>query len=176
MNADAWQGPPSDILGHHAPIERFVARTRHAVVALQQVVAYPQGCLLTLHIAARRGSLPASAWERLNPGWPAGETDLRFGIRFPDGTRATTVDNAFPGWSRPTDRPEPPMLVDAGGGSSGSDRRYRSDRSFWLWPLPPPVPFELVIAWQTMGIAPTATTIDGSAIAHAAAHAQPYWP
>ena len=175
MNATAWQGPPDDILGHPAAIQQFVARTDHAVVALQQVIAFPEGCTLTVHVAARRGALEDSAWAPLHGGTPT-DTDLMLGVRFPDGSKATPVDNAFPGWARPTDRPEPPMLVEVGGESSSTDRFFRSNQQLWLWPLPPPGPFEFAIEWPSMGIAMTLTTLDGGAIVAAAEHALPYWP
>jgi hypothetical protein len=182
MNAVAWQGPPDDILGCPVPVHRLVARTDHAVVALHQALAYPEGCCLTLH-AAVRGAAAASVWDNLQQG-SLGEDpyvtptdpDLKFGVRFPDGSKATTVDNAFHGWSPPTDRPEPPMLIEAGSESSSNERSFRGSWQLWLWPLPPPVPFEFVIEWQTMGIPTTATTLDGAAIALAAGKALPYWP
>lgn len=172
MNPAAWDGPPADVLGHAAPVQQFVVRTEVAVVALQQVIAFPPGCSLMLHIAVRRRTLPRPVWE----GLVTGGSTFKAGVRFPDGARATTVGNAFEGWAPPTDRPEPPMLVDVGGGSAGDDRFYRGDRQLWLWPLPPPVPFEFVIEWQDVGIATTAATLDGAAIARAAERAAPYWP
>ncbi|GAA4258414.1 hypothetical protein [Dactylosporangium darangshiense] len=183
MNAAAWQGPPSGILGSPVPIQQFVARTAHAVVALQHVIAFREGCTLNLHLAARRGTLEESAWERLlgsltgqHPYVTPADAALKFGVRFPDGSKATTIANAFRGWAHPTDRPDPPMLVETGSGSSSSDRSYEGDQQLWLWPLPPPEPFEFVIEWQSMGIDTTAITLDGSAIARAAEQALPYWP
>ncbi|MDI6102712.1 hypothetical protein QLQ12_29245 [Actinoplanes sp. NEAU-A12] len=176
MDFPAWHGPPRDILGHPAPIAQFVARSEHAVVALQQFIAYPEGCGITLRITARRGSLPETVWGRLYGPHGEMDPDLRFGVRFPDGSRATPVDNAFPGWARPTDRPEPPMLVDVASESGSSADSYGCDRQMWLWPLPPPGPFEFVVEWQSMGIDMTAVTVDGTAIARAAEKAQPYWP
>lgn len=179
----AWQRPPTDILGQVVPIQQFVARTDHMVVALQHVIAFPDGCLLTLHVAARRGSLDELAWERLVGshlgGYPEVERiegDLKLGVRFPDGSRATTVEHPFRGWAHPTDRPDPPMLIEASGGSASSDQSYDSDRQLWLWPLPPPGPFEFVIEWQHMGIDMTSVTLDGRAIVRAAEQARPYWP
>ncbi|MEU4424108.1 hypothetical protein AB0F81_26060 [Actinoplanes sp. NPDC024001] len=171
MNPAAWQGPPRDVLGRPVPIQRFVARTGRAVVALQEVVAFPEGCLLMLLIAARRGSLEEPAWVRLHD-----ETGLRFGVRFPDGSRATTAGNAFPGWAPATDRPAPPMLVEGDGGASSDDRFYRGDQQLWLWPLPPPGPFEFLVEWPGMDLGVAATTLDGDAIARAAKLAEPYWP
>lgn len=183
MSATAWQGPPRDILGHAVPVQQFVARTDHTVIALQHVIAFPEGCNITLHTAVRRGSLDEAAWNRLVEsdygGYPTAtraEGNLKFGVRFPDGSRATTVDHPFHGWTPPTDRPEPPMLIEAGGGSSSSDQSYDSDRQLWLWPLPPPGPFEFVMEWQSMGIDITSVTLDGSAIVRAAEQALPYWP
>jgi len=162
------------------PIEQFVARTDHTVVALQHVTAFPAGCVLTLHIAVRRGSLDESAWNGLvdRPfGRDPGLTQsLKFGVRFPDGSRATTVEHAFPGWAHPTDRPEPPMLIEAGSETSSGDLSYRDHRQLWLWPLPPADLFEFVIEWDGMGIGATSVLLDGSAIARAAKQALPYWP
>lgn len=182
MSATAWQGPPTDILGCAVPIQQFVARTDHTVVALQQVIAFPEGCILTLHVSVRRGSLDETAWNRLvgHPGrldaGPATEHDLKLGVQFLDGSRATTIDHAFPGWAHPTDRPEPPMLIAAGGETSSSDGFYQSHHRLWLWPLPPLAPFEFVIEWRGMGIDTTSILIDGSAIVSAAEQALPYWP
>ena len=70
MSNAAWEGPPRGVLGHPAVIRQFVARTDRAVVALQHALAFPEGCLLTLHVALRRGSLgsrPGSGCERALP-------------------------------------------------------------------------------------------------------------
>jgi len=183
MSATAWQGPPADILGYPVPIQRFVIRTNQAVVVLQHVVAFPEGCSLSVHLAVRRGSLDEPVWKGLveshfggDPALATPDDDLKFGVRFPDGSKATTVDHPFRGWTPPTDRPEPPMLTEAGGDSSSSDQSYQGHRLLWLWPLPPPGPFELVIEWRNLGIDAASTDLDGSAIAQAARQAQPYWP
>jgi hypothetical protein len=183
MNATAWQEPPREILGYTVPIQQFVARTDHAVVALQHAISFQEGCVLNLHVAVQHGSLNESTWNGLvegsfgrDPEFTRTEADLKFGVRFPDGSRATTVDHAFRGWAHPTDRPEPPMLIEAGAESSGSDQFYQSYRRLWLWPLPPPGPFEFVIKWQGMGIGPASIQLDGSAIIRAAEQALPYWP
>ena len=165
------------------PIQQFVARTDHAVVALQHAISFQEGCVLNLHVAVQHGSLNESTWNDLIEGsfgrdleFTRTEADLKFGVRFPDGSRATTVDHAFRGWAHPTDRPEPPMLIEAGAESSGSDQFYQSYRRLWLWPLPLPDPFEFVIEWQGMGIGPASIQLDGSGIIRAAEQALPYWP
>ena len=182
MSATAWQRPPGDILGQPVPIQQFVARTDQAVVALRDVIAFPEGCSFSLHMVIRRGSLDEPAWKALlgshteaDPFTTPFGDDLKFGVRFPGGSKATTVGNAFRGWSHPTDRPQPPMLVDVGGESSSSDRSYQGDRRLWLWPLPPPDPFEFVLGWRSLGIDTTSVMLDGSAIVRAAQQARPYW-
>jgi hypothetical protein len=183
MTRASWQGPPRDILGGAVLLQRLFAQTERAVVALRHVVAYPDGCSLSLRLAVRRGALEPAVWERLTgrlsgqePAGRPADDDLKFGVRFPDGTRATSVDNAFSGWGRSTDRPEPPMLVETGADYAGTDSYLESDRELWLWPLPPPEPFEFVVEWRALGIGTTAGTLDGAAIAGAAELARPYWP
>jgi hypothetical protein len=43
---------------------------------------------------------------------------------------------------------------------------------WWIWPLPPPGPLDLVCAWPVHGILETRATIDGGAILKAAGRAQ----
>jgi hypothetical protein len=181
MEATSWQGPPRNVLGYAVPIQQFVARTDRTVVALHYVLAFPEGCVLTLRLAVQRASLDDSAWEQVlgrhlghDPDLTASEVGLKFGVRFPDGSRATTVEHAFRGWTHPTDRPERPMLVEAGSDSSSNDQYYDSHQRLWLWPLPPSDPFEFVVEWQTVGLDPTSTTLDGTAIVRAADHARPF--
>ncbi|MGW7535562.1 hypothetical protein [Amycolatopsis sp. NPDC054798] len=182
MDAVSWQGPPREVLGQAVPIQQFVARTDRVAAALHYAVAFPEGCLLALHVAIRRGSLDDPAWKRVTEnefdclsGLETADGGLKFGVRFPDGSKATTVEHPFPGWARPADRPERPMLVEAGGDSSGGDQYYDSHRRLWLWPLPPPGPFEFVAEWPDLGIDRTSATLDGNAIVRAAAHAVPLW-
>ncbi|WP_370947042.1 hypothetical protein AB5J62_05670 [Amycolatopsis sp. cg5] len=159
-----------------------MVRTSDTVVALQHVLAFPEGCVFAVQVAVRRGAADEPTWKALTDrhstrGFPPEptEVDMKFGVRFPDGSNATTVGNAVGGWATPAERPPAPRLVEAGGGYSSDDRHYQGDQSLWLWPLPPPGPFEFVIEWRNWGIDATATTLDGSAIRHAADQARPYW-
>ena len=181
MSTD-WRGAPKDILGCTVAIQQFVARTDRAVVAFQHAIAFREGCILNPHIAVQRGSSDQSAWNDLVDGsfGPGGrltgiEADLRFGVRFADGSRATTVEHPFSGWAHPTDRPEPPMLIEAGAESYGGGISYQSSRRLWLWPLPPAGPFEFVIEWPSIGIGPASVQLDGSVLVRAAERALPYW-
>jgi len=183
VNATAWKRPPTDILGYVVPIQQFLARTDRVLVALHHSVAFPESCVLNLQVAARRSSEDELAWKSLiqgpfrrDPELTGIDADLKFGVRFPDGSRATTYEHAFRDWAHPTDRPEPPMLIEAGGTSSGGDLSYHSHRRLWLWPLPPAESFEFVIEWHSMGIDQTSIQLNGSAIVRAAEQAMPYWP
>ncbi|WP_438295864.1 hypothetical protein [Streptomyces sp. HUAS TT7] len=183
MHISAWHGPPSDVLGHPVPIQRFAARTDHVVVALQQVVAFPEGCAFSVQVAVRRGSLDASAWRELlesgtgrDPRDTSADTGPEFGVCFPDGSKTTTAGRTVRSRVQPASGPESPLLIESDSQTSSNDQLYTSDRRLWLWPLPPSGPFEFVVEWQHMGIDATSTTLDGSAVLSAAEQAQPYWP
>ena len=182
MDTSSWQAPPTEVLGQAVPIQALVARTGRVVVALHYAVAFPQGCVLSLRLAVRRGSLDEAAWERAfaghfgrDPDPTPGDGGLRLGVRFADGSTATTVDQPFPGWARPADRPAGPMLVEAGSESSSNREYYDSQLRLWLWPLPPPAPFEFLAEWQSMGLDLASATLDGSALVRAAGDALPLW-
>ena len=168
MESAPWSGPPADMLGGAAPIQRFVVRTDQAVVALHHVIAFPTGCTFDVQVAVRRGPLDDSAWQAVvgthGPGpWPSG-SDLKFSVRLPDTD--SLADNP----------PEAPRLFEVSSEAGHDARHYESKRRLWLWPLPPACPFEFVVEWHQVGLAPTATTVDGAAVVRAAELAEPYWP
>uniref|UniRef100_A0AAU2V7I9 Uncharacterized protein n=1 Tax=Streptomyces sp. NBC_00003 TaxID=2903608 RepID=A0AAU2V7I9_9ACTN len=178
MHISAWHGPPSDVLGHPVPIQQFVVRTDHVVVALQQLVAFPEGCAFSVQVAVRRGSLDASVWRELiesgtggDPRDTSADTGPEFGVCFADGSKATTADRTVRSRVQPAS-----LLIETDSQTSSNDQLYTSDRRLWLWPLPSSGPFEFVVEWQRMGIDATSTTLDGSAVVSAAEQAQPYWP
>ncbi|MBA8956339.1 hypothetical protein ACFQU9_11145 [Actinomadura namibiensis] len=182
MDVATRHRPPPETLGHPVPVQQFVTRTDRAVVALRHVIAFREGCALVLHLAARRGSMEEREWKDLlarqvdgDPARTPDDGDLRFGVRFPDGTGATTAGTVPHGRGPAADRPEPPLLTETDATSSSSERLYEGERRLWLWPLPPPVPFEFVIDWRALGIDTATATVDGSAIRRAAEQAMPYW-
>ncbi|MDP9847121.1 hypothetical protein [Streptosporangium lutulentum] len=186
-----WVGPPDRMLGGTVPIERMLFHTEALVIALTSAVAFPEGTKLYLRMAARRveGVNADTWWDRrelfyggphrhgARPGQSLDDEVLRFGVRFPDGGKATTVDGRQHRGEWPPPRPEGPLLQYGGGGSgSGGDHFVSSSRSLWLWPLPPPEPFEFVVEWPALDVPLTFVEIDGAPIVAAAGRAQPYWP
>lgn len=73
-------------------------------------------------------------------------------------------------WPRPphTQPPAGPVLVPQGSGGSGGRGEYSVTWNLWLWPLPPPRPFDLVLQWPDQDIAETRVALDGAAIVAAA--------
>lgn len=185
-----WMGAPEDVLGVAVPAELFLARTANVVIALSNVMVYPIGCVLSVHIAGRQADLDEDAWWNLadaafghprhgrrkrHDGRPSDE-ERRFGVRYRDGRTATTLDG-FPDWQPSGSNPAAPLLTNhGGGGGSGSDSTFQIDEQLWLWPLPPAEPFELITEWPLAGIPVTIVELDGAAINTAAARALPYWP
>jgi hypothetical protein len=171
------------VLGAPVPVKRILVRTDSVVVALTDVAAYPSGCQFSVQLAARRSTLPDDRWRHLRElyfeeGWHSERVEvLRCGVQFADGTKATNVDSR-PSWDTPEPyAPAPPVFIEAGGGGGeASDSELRSNRGFWLWPLPPPEPFTFAVEWPAAGIELTMTEIDGAAIVTASQGAEPFWP
>ncbi|AEV85663.1 hypothetical protein ACWT_4641 [Actinoplanes sp. SE50] len=160
MDEASWYGPPRDVLGRTVPVQQFVVRTGHVVVAVPHLVAFREGCLIVLLVTVRRGGLPMAAWDNRLGGHRAGMPD-------PEGL---TCEIHLRGGTS-----EPSRLVEAGAESSSDDREYRGELRFWLRPLPPPAPFDLVVAGPGMGVDRSVVTLDGGAVVRAAARAAPFW-
>jgi hypothetical protein len=186
----SWMGAPEDVLGVSVPAELFLARTANVVIALSNVMVYPNGCVLSVHIAGRQANLDEDAWwnladagfgQRHHPrrkrqdGRPSDE-ERRFGVRYRDGRTATTL-GGFPHWQPGASDPAAPLLTHQGGGGGSSGvSTFQIDERLWLWPLPPAEPFELITEWPLAGIPVTIVELDGAAINTAAGRSLPYWP
>ncbi len=182
-----WDGPPSLEAGVIVALERIVARSPHAVVTLPMVRAYRAGCMLEVRVLTRRRDLSPNDWWDLHTAtygfafrFRGGDTLpdklLRCGVRFGDGTKATTL---YRHSHRSEDPPAGPLLnwwpassgVRGGGGEVG-----HGAFGLWLWPLPTAEAFEFAVEWPFGGIEPTFTELDGAAIVAAAARSERYWP
>lgn len=179
-----WFEPPRDVVAALLPDRRVLARTDAVVLLLSHIDVYPTGCQMHLQVVGGRppGMDQEEWWDmhdvmfdhrrRHRPRTAESLPDevLRFGVQFADGTKATTT-----GWVPPPqgDEPAGPVLIGHGGGGGGGDRRVKMDHPLWLWPLPPPEMFDLVVEWPALGIDLTRAQIDGGALSAAAARAEP---
>ncbi|MET1074697.1 MAG: hypothetical protein ABWY11_18770 [Umezawaea sp.] len=169
------------------PLQIVLARSDNTVVVLSSVLAHTTGCLFLTEVVTRRGDMPLDAWWELRgsghmamlngPSSGGGLPDkmLRFGVRLPDGTKATTVGGIRR--VRDTTPPPGPVLSWTPFGSGGrSVQINHTSHGLWLWPLPPPEPLEFAVEWPFGGIDLTIVELDGRLITEAAGHSEPYWP
>ena len=159
-----------------------VARSERAAVALASLTAYPNGFELEFDIRLRDHDLaqlihgaPPWLYGRLEgsprPDEALPDELLRYGIEFPDGSKATSLDE--PPFPPPGDErePSPPVLVPRGGG--GGEARW--DQRVWVWPLPPPGGVRVVWEWPIAGIPLTRFELEGDSIRRSAERAVVLW-
>ena len=144
-------GPPDHLLGQPVPTEVVVARTPTVVVAVDRVVAYPNGFELGVTVRTHDEPVPGS---------------------FETGTRRSWSGTAaFPGQSLTVGLDGNLTIVPV----SGSGTQTRFDQRFWVMPLPPPGPVSLIVEWPARDLPEARADLDGSAIVEAAARAEPLW-
>jgi hypothetical protein len=161
----AWAAPPRNEIPVGVPDEVIVGRSADAAVWVGSIRAYSIGFELALSAIAR----PAAGLQALMPGHPrlgAGlESQLRFGLRCADGTRAE-AERRGPGDAAGR------SLNGRGGGGDGSSWSFR----YWSWPLPPPGSIELFCLWPPAGIDESSALLDAGPILAAAARVEQLWP
>lgn len=107
-----WFQPPTDEFAALVPDRRILARTdRGVVLVLTHIDVFSTGCVLRIRVSVHnRHETPPEDWfdmrdvvmggRRHHPGRPSqGELPdelLRFGVRFTDGTKATTTGAPLP--------------------------------------------------------------------------------
>ncbi len=169
-------------------VERTMARSANVVVRLPTIRAFSSGCMLDVEVISRQGTLSEDDWwdlhssvygyfHRSRPGAALPAKLLRMGVRYADGTKATTIEQhprRAPGSGDP---PAGPLLgwVPGSSGMHGRELGF-SGLGLWLWPLPPAEPFEFAVEWPFGGIELTITELDGAAIVAAAERSARYWP
>lgn len=169
-----------------------LARTPNVAMTLSTIQAFSAGCLISVDIVTRRRALSPDQFEALQlsvfpqlihglkADRPLPERLLRFGVRFADGAKATTIGQTLDRTRLPEDPPAGPQLsLQLPGMSmrSGDDEEAGlMTMGLWLWPLPPRESFEFAVEWPVAGIEVSIIELDGAAIAAAAQQAVPYWP
>jgi hypothetical protein len=186
----AWYAPPADEMGGVVVSGLVPARTPNIAITLPTIQAFETGCLMNVDIVMRPHTLSADDFQALQLSvYPhmvaragAGRLPdnlLRFGVRFADGAKATTVGQRFDRARIPQDPPPGPQLSWLFGGMSmrsGDEDMSASTMGLWLWPLPPRETFELGVEWPAGGIELSIVDLDGEAIRSAAQQSVPYWP
>jgi hypothetical protein len=168
-----WFGPPTGALPGVVALELVLARSAVAAVCVTRICAYRTGFEFDLLVVSDR-----EAAEDLDPllfgararaaGGAREEGQLRFGVQFSDGAKATNVDlrRGFPPDRKA--QPEGPVLSPRGGGGGPGSWR----QGYWVWPLPPAGPLAFVCEWPAASIPQTRAEIDAQLVLDAAARAQ----
>lgn len=183
-----WSGPPPLETGAVLAVEQTLARSANVVLRLPTIRAFRPGCMFDVEVVSRHDGLSEDDWwdlhtsvyggyHRLRGGAPLPRRLLRLGVRYADGSKATTLES----WVRrrgPSDEPPAGPLLLWTPGSSGMHGRDVgfSEFGLWLWPLPPAGAFEFAVEWPFGGIQLTITELDGAAIVAAASRSADYWP
>lgn len=179
----AWAGPPEDVLGCVVPLSEVVVRTEHVFIGLRSLTAYPTGLTIDLQLAGRRQGRPPEEWRVVREAFldlplrrsaPLHDRALRFGMELADGRRLGAEHRL----ARDPfgDGPQPPVLVERGGGASGGSRTVHRHDELWLWPLLPDPAVSLVLQWADVDVPLTYHRIDLSPVRAALSRAAPYWP
>lgn len=153
------------------PAERFVARTSEVAISISRLWVHRAGFEFEVFVDAddEWADLDPFDYQRYSRGsgddGPSSDR-LLLGFAFPDGSKATNVDDRV-GWSGESDE-RSPVLVSRHGGSGGG--HWHS--AYWVWPLPTSGPFEFVCQWEAAGIPLTRCDLDAAAVISAASRAR----
>src|ERR1700730_11078581 len=92
----AWTGPPEGVLGGFAPLRAVLIKRDSLLIAVDGFVVYSTGFELGLATVQREAEEPLhSMFRHPHPG--AGQAEeLRFGVAFSDGRKATNLGPASP--------------------------------------------------------------------------------
>jgi hypothetical protein len=164
-----WAAPPENERGVIVPLQIDLARTDGVSLVVVALVAYSSGFVVMLALRQRIRRDPRD--RRPGPFSSHGqrEDDLRFGLQFSDGTKATTARGPRPGEDR---EPAEPLLMLRG--SRGTGRTTETE--LWVSPLPPPGPLVYVCEWRAAGIPLTRHEGTAEPILEAAARVEELWP
>jgi hypothetical protein len=172
--------PPENELPAGVGLTALLGRTDDAAVGITQVEAFSTGFRFTLAVRLRQarreltgGRLFMLIGSHGRPGMEIPlEERLLLGIEYPDGLRASTLQDMRR--LGPMGMPEADELVLVQQGGGGGELSV--DQSYWVAPLPPDGPVTVVLAWPAFGLPESRTVIDGGAIHAAAERSQRLWP
>jgi hypothetical protein len=151
------------------PLQVELARTEGIALTVSAVVTHTTGFVLALTLRQRvRPNLRLNRPTALSFHTQQAD-DLRFGLHFSDGAKATTTKRPRPGETR---EPSAPLLMLRGARGGG----HTTDAELWVWPLPPPGLLAFACEWRAEGIPLTRREIDARPILEAAAQVEQLWP
>jgi hypothetical protein len=165
------------------PVNRIVATSHAAVVALRQISAYRDGCLLDYTAAARLDAGNPGSRDELRSLFTMsdGHQPLNFELRLGDGRRSSTLATVDLRIHATADGaaihdPEPPVMMGLPGeGAVLSGNTIEQHQPVWLWPLPPADELHISVSWTKYEIRDVTHDIDGAALAEAARSSRSYW-
>lgn len=172
--------PPDNEIPAGVGLSVLLGRADDVAVGLTQVEAFSMGFRFTLAVRARPTRPPAAPGQlhQMIGSYPVAGADipledrLLVGIEYPDGRRASTLQNMRVPHTLTAADDQRLALVPQGGHGG----EYAVDQAYWVTPLPPDGPVTVVIAWPGFGIPETSTVLDGAVIRDAAGRSQTLWP
>jgi hypothetical protein len=162
----AWAFPPERTLGVGIALNVVLARGASAAMVLTHAVAFPDGVVLDV-LAVRREAARHVPWDGDGPPPDLAFRSERIGserldVRFDDGRRSGVGGG-----------PDGDIALTVWSALSGS---WHRDARLYLWPLPPPGPLTLTVAWEEVGIPDTTVAVDTAPLRAAAERAVVLWP
>jgi len=144
-------------LGHAGPVRLILGQSDSAVVAMTGLVVYSTGLAFRCDVLLRE---PIRLGQHILPRFvPDAGPLLKLGVEFPDGARATSLDDDPPHRSHP----QGPLLRLSGRYGTGATRVVLTG---WLWRLPGPGPLRLFCEWPDEDIALMRSELDAASIVH----------
>ena len=173
-----WFGPPERTLPGVVPVELVLASSTKAAVYVTHLAAYPAGFQFGIHAITAPGEEDELDLDPMmfhhHPARHGRHGQLppelfRVGVQFQDGRRATSTTGPRFAPDKP---PTEPVMTETGGEGGGGAWR----QMYWVWPLPPPGPLQLVCEWPAADIPLTRKEIDSQLILEAASRATAIFP
>ena len=180
---EQWQrlmSPPENEFPAGVGTTVLLSRTDDAAVGITQLEVFSTGFRFTLAVRVRqarpelaRGGIFMLLSPHAQPGLEIPLADrLLLGIEYPDGRRASTLQDARGQGIGAVTGGDRLVLVPEGGGGG----EMSVDQSFWVAPLPPEGPVTMVLTWPSFGMDESRMLLDGAAIRAAASHIALLWP
>lgn len=167
-------GPPAGVLGEAVPFPALVARNDSVIVAVDRIVAYPNGFEMLATVAERPGHEfhdLASGRRGPTPPQTAAE-DLYVRVEFADGAQGSTwrgQDQSAPGGAPGRAAPVPIAWL------NGHGSRQRFEQRLWVDRLPPPGELTIAVALPGYGIQEARRTLRADLIREAGGRSGRAW-